>query len=55
MGDCCIPLQRKSPSRVHREEGTPPPNEILQLRRGARQYRARGRGEYFDTMGFFVA
>jgi len=41
--------------RVHREEGTPPPNELLQLRRGARQYCARGRGEYFDTIGFFVS
>jgi hypothetical protein len=24
MDDCCFPLQRKSPSRVHCEEGTPP-------------------------------
>jgi hypothetical protein len=37
------------------KKGPPPPNELLQLRRGARQYRARGRGEYFDTMGFLVA
>jgi hypothetical protein len=40
--DCCFPHQRKSPSRVHSEEGTHPPNELLQLRHGARQYLARG-------------
>jgi hypothetical protein len=61
-----LPLEFKwvivaSPSKENRlrafivKKGPPPPNELLQLRRGARQYRARGRGEYFDTMGFFVA
>ena len=37
------------------KKGPPPPNELLQLRRGARQYRARGRGDYFGSIGFFVA
>jgi len=37
------------------KKGPPPANEPLQLRRGARQYRARGHGEYFGTIRFFVA
>jgi len=60
------PLESKqmivaSPTKENRlrafilKKGPPPPNELLQLRRGARHYRARGRGEYFDTMGFLVA
>ncbi len=60
------PLESKqmivaSPTKENRlcafilKKGPPPPNELLQLRRGTRQYCARGRGEYFDTMGFLVA
>ena len=60
------PLESKwmivaSPSKENRhrafivKKGPPPPNEPIQLRRGAQQYRARGHGEYFDTMEFFIA
>jgi len=50
-----------SPSKENRhrafivKKGPPPPNEPLQLRRGAQQYRTRGHGEYFDMMEFFIA
>jgi len=61
-----LPLEFKwmivaSPSKENRlrafivKKGPPPPNYLLQLRRGARQYRTRGRGEYFGMIGFFVA